>query len=127
MNDRLEQFKKMMKSAKQHQEQFGKQLEQFEDDMQSSNFGEFPTNTLFTDNELKKLNESQNERQENDLHKSNRDSIDELSDLKVRQAGSVEGYLADIGHSLMMIANSLRHIEDRLDKECDQNGHERNR
>lgn len=124
MNDRLEQFKKMMKSAKQHQEQFRKQLEQFEDDMQSSNFGEFPANTLFTDKELKKLNESQNERQENDLHKSNRDSIDELSDhLKVHQAGSVEGYLADVGHSLMMIANSLRHIEDHLDKEREQNGH----
>ena len=117
MNDRLERFKKMMKSEKQHQEQFIKQLEQFKDDMQSSNFGEFPANTLFTDKELKKLNESQNDRQENDLHKSNRDSIDELSDhLKVRQAGSTEGYLADIAHSLMMIANSLRHIEDHLDK-----------
>lgn len=124
MNDRLEQFKKMMKSAKQHQELFRKQLEQFDDDMQSSNFGEFPANTLFTDNELKKLNESQNDRQENDLHKSNRDSIDELSDhLKVHQAGSVEGYLSNIGHSLMMIANSLRHIEDHLDKEREQNGH----
>lgn len=117
MNDRLEQFKKMMKSAKQHQEQFRKQLEQFDDDMQSSNFGEFPTNTLFTDNELKKLNESQNDRQENDLHKSNRESIDQLNSIKVHQAGSVEGYLANIGHSLMMIANSLRHIEDHLDKE----------
>lgn len=117
MNDRLEQFKKMMKSAKQHQEQFRKQLEQFDDDMQSSNFGEFPENTLFTDKELKKLNESQNDRQENDLHKSNRDSINELDTIKVRQAGSVEGYLADVGHSLMMIANSLRHIEDHLDKE----------
>lgn len=115
MNDRLERFKKMMKSEKQNQENFRKQLEQFEDNMQSSNFGEFPANTLFTDKELKKLNESQNDRQENDLHKSNRDSIDELSDhLKVRQAGSTEGYLANIGHSLMMIANSLRHIEDRL-------------
>lgn len=113
MNDRLEQFKKMMKSAKQHQEQFRKQLEQFEDDMQSSNFGEFPTNTLFTDEELKKLHDQQDD----DLHKSNRDSIDELSDhLKVHQAGSVEGYLANIGHSLMMIANSLRNIEDHLDK-----------
>ena len=116
MNDQLERFNKMMKLAKQNQENFRKQLEQFDDDMQSSNFGEFPKNTLFTDNELKKLNESQNDRQENDLHKSNRDSIDELSDLKVRQAGSVEGYLADIGHSLMMIANSLRNIEDRLEK-----------
>lgn len=117
MNERLEQFKKIMKLAKQHQEQFRKQLEQFEDDMQSSNFCEFPTNTLFTDEELKKLNESQNERQENDLHKSNRDSIDQLNDIKIRQAGSTEGYLADIAHSLMMIANSLRHIEDHLDKE----------
>lgn len=116
MNDRLEQFKKIMKLAKQHQEQFRKQLDQFDDDMQSSNFGEFPTNTLFTDKELKKLNESQNDRQENDLHKSNRDSIDQLNAIKVRQAGSVEGYLADIAHSLMMIANSLRHIEDRLEK-----------
>lgn len=117
MNDQLERFKKMMKLAKQNQESFRKQLEQFDDDMQSSNFGEFSTNTLFTDKELKKLNESQNDRQENDLHKSNREAIDELSDhLKVRQAGSVEGYLADIGHSLMMIANSLRHIEDLLDK-----------
>lgn len=117
MNDQLERFKKMMKSAKQHQEQFRKQLEQFEDDMQSSNFGEFSTNTLFTDKELKKLNESQNDRQENDLHKSNREAIDELTELKARQSGSVEGYLADVGHSLMMIANSLRHIEDHLDKE----------
>lgn len=123
MDDQLERFKKMMKSAKQNQENFRKQLEQFDDDMQSSNFGEFPKNTLFTDNELKKLNESQNDRQENDLHKSNRESIDELSDLKIRQAGSVEGYLADIGHSLMMIANSLRSIEDHLDKGRDQNGH----
>lgn len=117
MNDQLERFNKMMKLAKQNQENFRKQLEQFDDDMQSSNFGEFPKNTLFTDKELKKLNESQNELQENDLHKSNRKSIDELSDhLKVRQAGSTEGYLADIGHSLMMIANSLRNIEDHLDK-----------
>lgn len=123
MNDKLERFKKMMKLAKQNQENFRKQLEQFDDDMQSSNFGEFPTNTLFTDKELKKLNESQNDRQENDLHKLNRESIDELSDLKIRQAGSVEGYLGDIGHSLMMIANSLRHIEDHLDKEREQNGH----
>lgn len=117
MNDRLEQFKKIMKLAKQHQEQFRKQLDQFDDDMQSSNFGEFPTNTLFTDKELKKLNESQNDRQENDLHKSNRDSIDELDNIKIRQAGLVEVYLADVGHSLMLIANSLRHIEDRLEKE----------
>ena len=117
MNDQLERFKRMMKLAKEDQECFRKQLEQFEDYMQSSNFGEFPANTLFTDNELKKLNESQNDRQENDLHKSNRDSIDELSDdLKVHQAGSTEGYLANIGHSLMMIANSLRSIEDHLDK-----------
>lgn len=122
MNDQLERFKKMMKSAKQNQERFRKQLDEFDDDMQSSNFGEFPANTLFTDKELKKLNESQNERQENDLHKSNRDSIDELSDLRVRQAGSVEGYLANIGHSLMMIANSLRNIEDHLDKGREQNG-----
>lgn len=119
MNDRLEQFKKMMKSAKQHQEQFRKQLEQFDDDMQSSNFGEFPTNTLFTDNELKKLHDQQDD----DLHKSNREEIDELTELKARQSGSVEGYLADIGHSLMMIANSLRSIEDHLDKEREQNGH----
>ena len=55
-------------------------------------------------------------RQENDLHKSNRELINQLSDIKVRQAGSTEGYLADIGHSLMMIANSLRNIEDRLEK-----------
>lgn len=112
MNDRLEQFKKMMKLAKQHQEQFRKQLDKFDDDMQSSNFGEFPTNTLFTDKDLKKLHDQQ----ENDLHKSNREAIDELTELKARQSGSVEGYLADIGHSLMMIANSLRNIEDRLEK-----------
>lgn len=117
MNDQLERFKRMMEIAKEDQYKFRKQLEQFEDYMQSSNFGEFPANTLFTDKELKKLNESQNDGQENDLHKSNRDSINQLSDIKVRQAGSVEGYLANIGHSLMMIANSLRNIEDHLDKE----------
>lgn len=123
MNDQLERFKRMMKLAKENQECFRKQLEQFEDYMQSSNFGEFPANTLFTDKDLEKLNKSQNDRQENDLHKSNRDSIDELSDhLKIRQAGSTEGYLANIGHSLMMIANSLRHIEDHLDKGREQNG-----